>query len=151
VQRNRSRIPPFCPATRDKTRSSPPRALLVQRRRADTLRHMMVTSELRSETEVDTGLEYRSGERVLVRVMRRPHRVSVTDDGAAVEKAGHPPGWRAVAAKIDRELVVNVSRHGVVSLPVVAVGPGLDAIVRRVGDASLALYQELLELQAALN
>ncbi len=111
----------------------------------------MVASELRSETEIETGLEYRPGEPVLVRVVRRPHRVSVSDDGAAVEKAGHPPGWGAAAARIDRELVVNVSRRGVVSLPVVAVGPGLDAIVQRIGDASLALYQELLELQAALN
>jgi hypothetical protein len=112
---------------------------------------MMVSSELREATEVDTGLEYRPGEPVLVRIVRRPHGVSVSDDGAAVEKAGHPPGWRAVAARIDRELVVNVSRHGVVSLPVVAVGPGLEAIVQRIGDASLAFYQELLELQSALN
>jgi hypothetical protein len=111
----------------------------------------MVASELRSDTEVDTGLEYRPGEPVLVRVVRRPHRVSVSDDGAAVERAGHPPGWRTVAARIDRELGVNVSRHGVVRLPVVAVGPGLDAIVLRIADASLALYRELLELQAALN
>jgi hypothetical protein len=111
----------------------------------------MVASELRSETEIETGLEYRPGEPVLVRVVRRAHRVTVSDGGAAVENAGHPPGWRAVAARIDRELVVNVSRQGVVSLPVVAVGPGVDAIVQRVADASLALYQELLELRAVID
>jgi hypothetical protein len=109
----------------------------------------MVGAELRTETEVDTGLEYRPGEPVLVRIVRRPGRISVSDDGAAVRKAGRPPGWRDAAARIDDELVVNVSRHGVVSLPVVAAGPGLEAIVQRIGDASLALYQELLELRAA--
>ena len=109
----------------------------------------MVAPELRGETDIDTGLEYGTGDPVLVRVVRRPGRISVTDEGAAVQRADHPPGWRAAARGIGEELGVNVSRHGVVSLPVVAVGPGLDTIVQRIGDASLALYQELLELQAA--
>jgi hypothetical protein len=43
--------------------------------------------------------------------------------------------------------VVNVTRQGVVWLPVVPVGPGREEIVRRIGEASLALYQDLLELQ----
>ena len=34
----------------------------------------------------------------------------------------------------------------VVSLPVMPGGPGFDAIVARIGEASLALYEELLEL-----
>jgi len=46
------------------------------------------------------------------------------------------------------ELVVNVSRQGVVSLPVVRVGPQKNEIVGRIGEASLALYQELLELES---
>jgi hypothetical protein len=33
-----------------------------------------------------------------------------------------------------------------VSLPVVRVGPPEDEVVRRIGEASRALYQELLEL-----
>jgi hypothetical protein len=102
--------------------------------------------QARGEMVIETGFEYRPGEPVRVRVVRRERRVSVTDAGAALEKAGRPPGWPEAANRIDRELIVNVSRHGVVSLPVVAAGPGLDAIVRRIGEASLALYDEALEL-----
>ncbi len=93
-----------------------------------------------------TGLEYRPGEPVVLRLVQ--HRFPyVRDDGAAVEKAGRPTGWRRVAEQIARELVVNVSRNGVVSLPVVPAGPGRAAIVQRIGTASLALYEELLELE----
>ena len=101
----------------------------------------------RSEELVDTGLEYAPGEPVLVRVVRRDRRTLVTDDGAAARKAGPAPGWREVGRRLEDELVVNVSRHGVVFLPVVAAGPGLEAIVRRIAEASLALYQELLDLE----
>ena len=53
-----------------------------------------------------------------------------------------------MADRLAEELVVNVSRSGVVSLPVTRGGPGFDAIVERIADASLALYQELLEVQS---
>jgi len=102
----------------------------------------------RTEAIVDSGLVYRPGKPVLIRVTRREPRVSVSDNGAAVEKAGRPPGWRAACEGIARDLDVNVSRQGAVSLPVVAVGPGLDAIVGRIGEASVQLYQALLDLQA---
>jgi hypothetical protein len=96
---------------------------------------------------VDTDLEYMRGDPVILRVVQ--HRFPyVRDDGAAVEKAGRPDGWRAVAEQVGKELAVNVSRGGVVSLPVVPAGPGLDAIVERVADASQTLYQELLDLDA---
>jgi hypothetical protein len=101
----------------------------------------------RSEIVLDTGLEYRPGDPVCVRILRREHRVSVTDGGAAIEKAGRPPGWREVADRVARELIVNVGRHGVISLPVVAAGPGEEAIVQRIGRASVGLYQELLDLE----
>ncbi len=101
----------------------------------------------RTDTPTETGLQYRPGEPVLVHVVRRDRRLSVTDNGAAIAKAGPLPGWQAVAERLARESDVNVSRHGVVSLPVVPVGPGLDAIVQRIADASLAFYQELLELR----
>jgi excisionase family DNA binding protein len=103
----------------------------------------------RVDEVIDTGLEYAPGDPVQVRVARRGRRISVTDDGAAVERAGRPQGWRAVADRLAAQLVVNIGRHGGVGLPVVPVGPGEDAIVRRIGDASLALYQELLELESA--
>jgi hypothetical protein len=100
----------------------------------------------RSANVIDTGLEYRPGDPVRVRVLRRERRTSVTDDGAAIEKAGRPARWREAVERLDRDLIVNVSHQGVVSLPVVAAGPGVDSIVRRIAEASLGFYQELLEL-----
>ena len=105
-------------------------------------------SGARGEAMIDTGLEYRPGDPVRVRVVRREHRISVTDDGAAIEKAGRPPRWRGAAGRVGEELDVNISQSGVISLPVVPVGPCEPEIVRRIGEASLGLYQELLELGA---
>ena len=95
---------------------------------------------------VDTGLEYRPGEPVRLRVdvHRFPY---VRDDARAVALAGRPDGWRAVAERIARGRDVNVNRVGVLSLPVVPAGPGFDAIVDRVATTSLELYEELLELE----
>jgi hypothetical protein len=101
---------------------------------------------MREERFVDTGLEYTPGDHVVVRVVHRDRRTLVTDDGAAVARSGRPAGWRDVAREIEDGDVVNVSRQGTVWLPVVRVGPPEDAIVRRIGEASLALYQDLLEL-----
>jgi hypothetical protein len=95
---------------------------------------------------IDTGLEYGPGDSVRVRVVHREQRISVTDDGAATEKAGRPPRWREAAGRVGEELDVNISRGGVISLPVVRVGPGEQKIVRRIAQASLDLYQALLEL-----
>lgn len=106
--------------------------------------------EDRSESVIETRREYAPGDPVRVLVRRREHRISVSDDGAAVAKAGRPPGWRAIAARVAEELDVNISRHGVISLPVVPVCPDEPRVVQRIGDASLVLYQELLELEAAI-
>jgi hypothetical protein len=95
---------------------------------------------------VDTGREYAPGDPVRLRVDFRRYPY-VLDDGAAVEKAGRPEGWRTVADRVARDLGVNVSRGGVVSLPVVARGPGFDVVAERIGLASLTLYEELLELK----
>jgi hypothetical protein len=97
---------------------------------------------------VDTGLLYVPGDPVLVHVEHRERRITVSDDGGAVARAGRRPGWRATADRIADELVVNVTRHGTVTLPVVRIGPAEAAIVARIGQASLALYQDLLELRA---
>ena len=100
----------------------------------------------RSETITDTGLAYRPGEPVRLRVTRRERRLTVSDNGAALAQAGRPRGWRAVAERLERELDVNVSGAGAVWLPVVAAGPPLRAIEQRIAQASLTFYQELLEL-----
>lgn len=101
---------------------------------------------MREERTVDTGLEYAPGDHVVVRVVRRDHRTTISDDGAAVLRAGRPAGWRDVARAVEDGLVVNVSRSGSVFLPCVPEGPDSDEVVRRIGVASLALYQDLLEL-----
>lgn len=112
------------------------------------MKRSLAPAELaRTETIVDCGLVYRPGEPVLIRVTRRERRVSANDNAAAIEKAARPPGWRAAADRIERDLDVNVSRQGAVWLPVVAVGPAVDATVRRIGEASLTLYEVLLDLE----
>lgn len=100
----------------------------------------------RSETITDTSLAYGPGQPVRLRVARRERRLTISDDGAALTHAGRPAGWRAVAERLERELDVNISGTGVVWLPVVAAGPPLDAIEKRIAQASLTYYQELLEL-----
>jgi hypothetical protein len=113
----------------------------------DAATHWRGRQPTRDETLVDSGLQYRPGDPVLVRVVRREQRTSVSDDGTAIAKAGRPPRWREIADRVEHASVVNVSPHGVVSLPVVAVGPGFEAVVRRIAEASLDLYQGLLELE----
>src|ERR1700750_610553 len=54
----------------------------------------MEFSGVRVETARETALEYRPGEHVVVTVLHRERRLSVTDRGAGLRKAGSPPGWR---------------------------------------------------------
>ena len=96
----------------------------------------------------DTGLEYRPGDPVRVWVRHREQRVSVSDHGAALEKAGAPESWRDACAQVHAELEVNITRSGEVWLPVVAAGPSQDEVRRRIARASLIFFQELLELDA---
>ena len=99
------------------------------------------------ESVVNTGMEYRPGDPVRVWVRRREGRVAVSDRGAALERAAAPAGWRRACARVHAELDVNITRAGVVWLPVVAVGPSEPLVVRRIGRASLVFFQELLELE----
>ncbi len=101
-----------------------------------------------ADTLRTTRLDYAPGRPVRVHVLTHGGRTTVSDAGAAVAIAGAPPGWRPVAAALSREFDVNISRHGVVSLPVVPAGPGLEQIAERVAEASLALCQDLLDLES---
>lgn len=102
----------------------------------------------RVEEIVETGLFYGPDDPLVLRVIRRPHRITVGDDGGAVRRAGRPPGWRESGERLSRELDVNLGRSGAVSLPVVDAGPSEAVVVRRIAAASLALYQTLLELDS---
>ena len=109
----------------------------------------LVRETSREELVAGTGLEYAPGDPVLVKIVRRGRRASISDEGAAVERAGRLPGWRDVAGRVTDDLIVNVSRHGAVWLPLSprGCGPGEEEIVHRIGEASLALYQDLLDLE----
>ena len=80
--------------------------------------------------------------------MRRQERRRA-DGGQAVRLAGMPPGWLAVAQRVVDDLGLNVNRRGVVFVP--AVYPDwVDELTARVADASLAVYEALLELDDAV-
>jgi hypothetical protein len=100
----------------------------------------------RVEEIVGTGLSYRPGDPVVLRVVRRPHRITISDDGAGARRAGRPAGWREAGQRLGRELDVNVTRTGAVSLPVVEVGPPETVVISRIAEASVALYETLLEI-----
>jgi len=86
------------------------------------------------------------GEPVRIRVRRRERRYLVTDDGAALERAGRPQGWRGVASEVVAGADLNLSRSGAVFVPGVEGGVPVNGLVMRVAETSLAVYQELLEL-----
>jgi len=86
---------------------------------------------------------------VSVRVTCRERRYTVSDDGAAVRAAGVQAGRLAFPDHIDfGDRSVNVSRQGVVWLPAIAPSDErLATICRLVERGSLALYEQLLELE----
>lgn len=100
------------------------------------------------ESVVNTGWEYRPRDPVRVWIRRREGSVAVSDRGAALRRAGAGAGWRPACARVHAELDVNITRAGVVWLPVVTVGPSESQVVRRIGRASLVFFQELLELES---
>ena len=94
----------------------------------------------------DSGLEYTPGQPVQLRV-DFGRWFEFSDERRAVDLAGRPDGWPAVARRIEVERVVNIGRDGEVSL--MATGPhAFDEIGQRVAAASLELYEELLDLAA---
>jgi hypothetical protein len=65
-------------------------------------------------------------------------------------RSGRPDDRRAgakAAQRVNSEWDVNISQAGVISLPVVALGPCEERVVRRIAEAALGLYQELLDLE----
>jgi hypothetical protein len=106
-------------------------------------RHLERTALVALLEGYESGLEYAPGEPVRLNVdVRRWYEI---DDGSrALELAGRPPGWREVAAKIEIERVVNVTRRGAVALPVTAYS--FEEIAQRIAHASRAFYEELLDL-----
>ena len=104
----------------------------------------------RGEVELDSGLVYAPGRPVLVRVRKRGRRYELDDAGAAVDGAGSPPGWMPVAERTVAEHDLNVNRSGRVFVPIVE-GRDLGALVAKVAEASLAVHDALLELDAGVS
>jgi hypothetical protein len=97
-----------------------------------------------------TTVTYGQTETAPVLVTRRGDWVYFSDDAAAVRAAGRPPGWLGVARRVVDELDLNVNRRGVVFVasPESRGQAWLDQLEERVADASLAVYEALLELDA---
>jgi hypothetical protein len=90
-----------------------------------------------------SGLAYSAGQPVVIEIRKRQHRYDLSDEGAAVRKAG-VSGWLPVAEALVAEEGFNVNRRGVVFVPAVE-GRDLAALAARLAETSLAVYQELLE------
>lgn len=105
---------------------------------------VVLTGE-RNETVIDSGRLYTEGEPVRVQVRKRAHRFAIGDGGQAVRLAGKPSGWLAVAQQVADDFDLNVNRSGVVFVPTVYLD-WVDGLAARVADASLAVYEALLEL-----
>jgi hypothetical protein len=99
----------------------------------------------RGDVVIDTGMSYAPGQPVLILVRKRGHRYDLSDDGAAVRGAGSPQGWLEATDRLVAEEGFNVSRAGVLFVPVVE-GRDQAQLVWRLAAASLAVYDELLEL-----
>ncbi len=96
------------------------------------------------ESIVDTGLTYRGGEPVLIRVRRRGRRYDIGDDGVAVWLAGKPVGWLARVESLVEFDGFNVNRRGVLFVPVVQ-GRDIAALAFRLAETSRTVYLTLLE------
>jgi hypothetical protein len=100
------------------------------------------------EAALTTGGSYTEGEPVRIFVRKRGRRYDLDDRGAAARLAGRPRGWLEVAERAVAEEGFNVNRAGVVFVPVVE-GRDLAELALRLGRASRAVYDELLELADA--
>lgn len=74
--------------------------------------------------------------------------VHFSDDARGVEAAGRPSGWLPVAQQVVRDLGLNINRRGVVFVgsPLSRPHAWRRSLERRVADASVAVYEALLEL-----
>jgi hypothetical protein len=105
----------------------------------------IVLTDEREEVVFDSGRRYTEGRPVEVRIRRRQHRYDIDDDGRAVRFAGKPRGWLPVAERVVEEFSLNVNRRGVVLVGTVY-PDWVDPLASRIAEASLAVYEALLEL-----
>jgi hypothetical protein len=100
------------------------------------------------EVAIDTGLDYGDGEPVRITLRKRGRRLVFSDEGRAVRKAGvSGRDWLEIAERAVALEGMNVNRMGAVFVPAV-LGRDRDfaQLVQRLAETSLAVYDELLEL-----
>jgi hypothetical protein len=102
------------------------------------------------ESTIDTGLTYRPGEAVLIRVRHRGRRYDITDDGAAVAKAGKPAGWLHDTERVVAGEGFNVNRSGVIFVPAVE-GRDIASLTLRLAQTSRTVYLTLLDAAGAAH
>jgi ankyrin repeat protein len=114
---------------------------------ADELAVLLEEAGDRDGVVRDTGLTYVPGRPIRVSVRRRGIRYDIDDMGGAVAVAGRPPGWLEAAERVVAQIGWNVNREGVVFVQAVE-GRDIDALVRRTGEASAAVLEALLAIDA---
>jgi hypothetical protein len=101
----------------------------------------------RGEARIATGLRFGDGEEVEILVRKRGRRYDLSDEGAAVRKAGvEGSDWLEVAERLVAAQGMNVNRNGVVFVPAVE-GRDLASLAVRLAETALAVYDELLGLE----
>ncbi len=96
------------------------------------------------EVTLNTGLSYRPGQPVSIRVRKRGSRYDITDGAGAVNLAGRPDGWLATASDTAARTGMNVNRRGVVFVTGFEKRDLAD-LVARLAECSRLVYVSLLE------
>jgi hypothetical protein len=105
----------------------------------------------RGEARLDTGLRYGGARPLVIHARRSPGHYSFSDEAGAVDAAGRPRRWLDVAREVVDADAMNMNLRGVVSMGATdrRDTAWLHSIAARMADTSLAVYQALLELEAA--
>jgi hypothetical protein len=96
------------------------------------------------EVTLNTGLSYRPGYPVSIRVRKRDSRYDITDGATAVDLAGRPHGWLETASTTAARTGMNVNRRGVVFVTGFE-RRDLADLVMRLAECSRLVYVSLLE------
>lgn len=113
---------------------------------AERLRSLLARAHWREMGEVvlETAFSY-GDEPVRIRIRKRGRRYDLSDDGAAVDKAGTAGrGWLEAAERVVAREGMNVNRRGVVFVPAVE-GRDLAMLAARLAETSLAVHAALLD------
>ena len=95
------------------------------------------------EITLNTGLSYRLGHPLCIRIRKRGARNDITDGAGAVNLADRPDAWLAMASEIAARTGMNVNRRGVFATGFEQ--RDLTDLVMRGAECSRLVYVSLLE------